>query len=146
MVTNSWRMTTNLRAQYLRDQGFLVFVLDNRGSARRGLAFEGAIKHHMGDLEVQDQVDGVRWLVEQGLADPAAGGHLRLELRRLYGRHVPDARARNLQGRGGRRAGDRLGRLRHALHRALHGHAAVEPGRRTETSRSCSTPASLPGG
>ena len=74
MVTNSWRMTTDLRAQYLREQGFLVFVLDNRGSARRGLAFEGAIKNHLGDLEVQDQVDGVRWLAEQGLADPARVG------------------------------------------------------------------------
>ena len=49
-------------------------MLDNRGSARRGLAFEGAIKHQMGQLEVDDQVDGVRWLVAQGLADPARVG------------------------------------------------------------------------
>jgi len=59
-----------MRVQYLRQQGFLVFMLDNRGSARRGLRFEGQIKNNMGDLEVQDQVDGVRWLVENGLADP----------------------------------------------------------------------------
>jgi dipeptidyl-peptidase-4 len=70
LVTNSWTTTVNMRAQYLRQQGFLVFTLDNRGSARRGLAFEGAIKANMGDVEVQDQVDGVRWLVAQGLADP----------------------------------------------------------------------------
>jgi dipeptidyl-peptidase 4 len=69
MVTNDWRMTAAMRAQYLRRLGFLVFVLDNRGSARRGLAFEGAIRRDMGHLEVEDQVDGVRWLVEQGLAD-----------------------------------------------------------------------------
>jgi len=74
MVTHSWRMTTDLRAQYLRQQGFLVFVLDNRGSARRGLKFEGAIKHNMGDLEVRDQVDGVRWLVQERLADPKRVG------------------------------------------------------------------------
>ncbi len=59
-----------MRAQYLASRGFLVFKLDNRGSARRGLAFEGALRHNMGDVEVQDQVDGVRWLVDQGLADP----------------------------------------------------------------------------
>ena len=59
-----------MRAQYLRSLGYLIFVLDNRGSARRGLAFEGTIKHDMGHFEVQDQVDGVRWLVEQGLTDP----------------------------------------------------------------------------
>jgi dipeptidyl-peptidase-4 len=70
LVIDGWRMTASMRAQYLRSLGFLVFVLDNRGSARRGLAFEGAIKNDMGHLEVQDQVDGVRWLVECGLADP----------------------------------------------------------------------------
>jgi dipeptidyl-peptidase-4 len=74
MVTNQWRLTAALDLQYLRNQGFLVFRLDNRGSARRGLAFESAIKHHFGGVEVDDQVDGVRWLVEQGLADPQRVG------------------------------------------------------------------------
>ncbi|MBN1876771.1 MAG: S9 family peptidase [Anaerolineae bacterium] len=74
MVTHRWLMAADMRAQYLRSLGFLVFRLDNRGSARRGLAFEGAVKHNLGDLEVQDQVDGVRWLVEQGLADPERVG------------------------------------------------------------------------
>jgi dipeptidyl-peptidase-4 len=70
LVVNGWDFTVNMRAQYLSELGFLVWVLDNRGSARRGLDFEGAIKHDMGHFEVEDQVDGVRWLVEQGLADP----------------------------------------------------------------------------
>jgi dipeptidyl-peptidase-4 len=69
-VTDSWGMTVDLRAQYLRDNGYLVFKLDNRGSARRGLAFEGALRHDMGNVEVQDQVAGVEWLVAQGLTDP----------------------------------------------------------------------------
>jgi dipeptidyl-peptidase-4 len=73
-VSQSWGMTVDMRAQALRDRGYLVFKLDNRGSARRGLAFEGAIKHNMGDLEVKDQADGVRYLVEQGLTDPARVG------------------------------------------------------------------------
>lgn len=73
-VTNSWLLTVDMRAQYLAGQGFLVFKLDNRGSAGRGLAFEAPIKHNMGDVEVRDQVDGVRWLVDQGLADPARVG------------------------------------------------------------------------
>ncbi|MCA9901237.1 MAG: S9 family peptidase [Ardenticatenaceae bacterium] len=73
-VTNSWGLTVDMRAQYLASQGFLVFKLDNQGSARRGLAFEAPIKHNMGDVEVADQVDGVRWLVAQGLADPARVG------------------------------------------------------------------------
>ncbi|MCP5095936.1 MAG: S9 family peptidase [Chloroflexi bacterium] len=69
-VTNSWGLTVDMRAQYLSQQGFIVIKVDNRGSARRGLAFEGALKHDMGNIEVQDQVDGVRWLVEKGMTDP----------------------------------------------------------------------------
>jgi dipeptidyl-peptidase-4 len=46
-----------------------VFKLDNRGSARRGLAFEGYIKNCMGTVEVTDQVSGINWLVSQGLTD-----------------------------------------------------------------------------
>ena len=70
VVNNHWSMTCAMRSQYLRSLGYLVFCLDNRGSARRGLEFEGVIKHNMGDVEVRDQVDGVRWLIDNGLADP----------------------------------------------------------------------------
>jgi dipeptidyl-peptidase-4 len=73
-VTHSWEQTVDMRAQYLRQQGYLVFELDNRGSARRGLAFEGAIKHDLGNIEVQDQVAGVNWLVAQGFTDPKRVG------------------------------------------------------------------------
>lgn len=69
-VDNSWKMTASMRAQYLRSLGFLVFVLDNRGSARRGLAFESGVHHHLGSMEVQDQIDGVNWLIQRKLADP----------------------------------------------------------------------------
>ncbi len=70
VVNNHWAMTCAMRSQYLRSLGYLVFCLDNRGSARRGLEFEGVIRHNMGDVEVRDQVDGVRWLIDNGLADP----------------------------------------------------------------------------
>ena len=68
-VTNSWGLTVDMRAQYLAQQGFLVFKLDNRGSARRGIAFESGLKWRMGSIEVRDQVDGVRWLAAQGWTD-----------------------------------------------------------------------------
>ena len=74
MIANSWEPTIYMRDQYLRNLGFLVFVLDNRGSARRGLDFEAAIKGGLGHVEVEDQVDGVRWLVAMGLADPERVG------------------------------------------------------------------------
>lgn len=74
-ITNSWgRMTANLNLQYLHAMGFLIFGLDNRGSARRGLRFESAVARQFGRAEVDDQVDGVRWLVAQGLTDPRRVG------------------------------------------------------------------------
>ncbi len=73
-VMQAWRSTVNMRAQYLASLGFLVFSLDNQGSANRGLEFESAIRWDMGHAEVDDQVDGVRWLIEAGLADPGRVG------------------------------------------------------------------------
>ncbi len=70
MVTRSWGVTVALRAQYLRSQGFCVAVVDNRGSTDRGLAFEGHLRHHMGTVEVDDQVALVRSLVDAGITDP----------------------------------------------------------------------------
>jgi dipeptidyl-peptidase-4 len=74
LAVNGWGLTAAMRAQYLRAQGFLVAVCDNRGSARRGLAFEGVLRGRLGQVEVDDQVDFVRWLTGQGLADPARVG------------------------------------------------------------------------
>ncbi len=61
---DEWSSTVDLRAQYLAQRGFVVFKLDNRGSANRGLAFEAPLYLAMGDPEVADQVAGVRWLGE----------------------------------------------------------------------------------
>jgi dipeptidyl-peptidase-4 len=69
LVTDSWARTVALRAQHLRSLGYLVVSVDNRGSWGRGLAFEGAVRHDLGTLEVQDQVDALRALAEQGLVD-----------------------------------------------------------------------------
>lgn len=73
-VVDAWGTTVDMRAQALRSRGYLVVKIDNRGSARRGLAFEGAIRHDLGHLELDDQVDGVRWLADQGLVDPKRVG------------------------------------------------------------------------
>ncbi len=73
-VVNHWQLCASMQEQYLASLGFLVFRLDNRGSARRGLSFEGVIRQRMGQVEVQDQVDGVRHLVAHGLADPQRVG------------------------------------------------------------------------
>ncbi len=63
-VADDWSMTIDLRAQYLAQQGYVVLKVDNRGSANRGLAFEGHLHRDMGGVEVEDQVAAVRWLGE----------------------------------------------------------------------------------
>ncbi|HZU74545.1 MAG TPA: DPP IV N-terminal domain-containing protein [Acidimicrobiales bacterium] len=73
-VVDDWAMTANLRAQYLRSLGFCVLVLDNRGSARRGVAFEAAIAKDMGNVEVSDQASAVEWAVAAGLTEAGRVG------------------------------------------------------------------------
>ena len=69
LVQDAWAYAVDLRAQYLAKQGFLVMRVDNRGSSRRGHLFEKTIYRRMGTIEVEDQVDGVRWAQSQGLVD-----------------------------------------------------------------------------
>ncbi|MEL6259067.1 MAG: S9 family peptidase, partial [Pseudomonadota bacterium] len=55
--------------QYLSRQGYIVFRLDNRGSANRGKAFEDVIYRRTGGPEVRDQLVGVDWLKAQPFVD-----------------------------------------------------------------------------
>nr|WP_310038442.1 S9 family peptidase [Sphingomonas sp. BE123] len=48
--------------QYLVDRGYVWFVLDNRGAANRGKAFEDHLYQAMGGVEVEDQLAGAAYL------------------------------------------------------------------------------------
>lgn len=60
-VTRSWGRDT-LFCQFMAQQGYAVFTLDNRGSHYRGKRFEEPIYEAMGSVEVADQVEGVKFL------------------------------------------------------------------------------------
>lgn len=60
-VTNSWS-SKDLYFQYLVQQGYLVFQLDNRGSENRGKAFEDPIFGKLAAVELEDQKTGVDYL------------------------------------------------------------------------------------
>lgn len=62
MITNSWLDGANLWMHWMANQGYLVFTLDNRGSAERGFAFESAIHRQLGTVEMEDQLAGVEYL------------------------------------------------------------------------------------
>lgn len=70
VVNNRWDPRWGLILKYFAQTGFLVFSLDNRGSDRRGTAFENPIFRNMGGIEVSDQVLGAKWLATQAYVDP----------------------------------------------------------------------------
>ena len=55
--------------QYLAQRGYVVFSIDNRGTPRRGAAFGGALYGKQGTVEVEDQLEGVKWLKAQPWVD-----------------------------------------------------------------------------
>lgn len=59
-VTNKWHGVDMF--QYMVQQGYIVFQLDNRGSNYRGTDFEFDIYQHLGEVEVADQIEGVKFL------------------------------------------------------------------------------------
>jgi dipeptidyl-peptidase 4 len=61
-------------AQLLVDEGYVVFRLDNRGMANRGVAFEAHIHLRMGGVEVRDQAAGAEFLRALPYVDPGRIG------------------------------------------------------------------------
>jgi dipeptidyl-peptidase-4 len=69
-VEGSWdAMVLYPTRHYLAQAGATVIVVDNRGSAYRGMAFESAIHGRLGWNEVADQAAAVRQLAARGLLD-----------------------------------------------------------------------------
>jgi len=62
LITNSWLDGASLWMYWLAEQGYLVFTVDNRGSAERGVAFESQIHRQLGTVEIEDQLSGVEYL------------------------------------------------------------------------------------
>ena len=60
--------------QYMAQQGYVVFTVDNRGTPRRGTDFGGALYGKQGTVEVDDQRQGVAWLRAQPWVDGARIG------------------------------------------------------------------------
>ena len=61
-VDARWHYSSRSWETYMAQRGYLLFILDNRGSENRGKAFEQATFRHLGDHEVEDQMKGVDFL------------------------------------------------------------------------------------
>ena len=61
-VEASWHYASRSWETYMAQNGYILFILDNRGSCDRGLAFEQATFRQLGQIEMQDQMKGVEYL------------------------------------------------------------------------------------
>ena len=61
-VEASWHWYSRSWETYMAQKGYIVFILDNRGSENRGLDFEQATWHKLGKVEMLDQMKGVDYL------------------------------------------------------------------------------------
>ncbi|HEY1424766.1 MAG TPA: S9 family peptidase [Candidatus Acidoferrum sp.] len=86
VVMKQWGGATFLWHQLMAQKGFVIFALDNRGSAGRGHLFEEPIHFRFGAQEMSDQRDGAAWLKGQPWVDSSRigiwgwsyGGHMTL--------------------------------------------------------------------
>ena len=61
-VQASWHWASRPWETYMAQKGYIVFIVDNRGSQHRGRDFEQATFHQLGQIEMQDQMKGVDYL------------------------------------------------------------------------------------
>lgn len=61
-VDARWHWGSRSWETYMAQNGYLLFIVDNRGSENRGKAFEQATFRRLGEVEMQDQMQGVAFL------------------------------------------------------------------------------------
>ncbi len=62
LIDNSWLGGASLWDFYMAQEGYILFSLDNRGSSNRGFDFESEVFRKLGQLEMKDQMEGVKFL------------------------------------------------------------------------------------
>lgn len=73
-VTASWHYASRGWETYMAQKGYLLFILDNRGSSDRGRDFEQATFRHLGVEEMKDQLKGVEYLKSLAYVDTTRMG------------------------------------------------------------------------
>lgn len=69
MVKNTWQAELRRWEMYMAQHGYVVFVMDNRGTSNRGAAYEKAIHKECGQAEMADQMEGIKFLKSQSWVD-----------------------------------------------------------------------------
>ncbi|HSV75235.1 MAG TPA: DPP IV N-terminal domain-containing protein [Chthonomonadales bacterium] len=74
VVMDAWGGKGGLWHQMLAQRGYIVFLVDNRGTGGRGRQFRKCTYRRLGHWEVHDQVEGARYLQSLPCVDPARIG------------------------------------------------------------------------
>ena len=74
MVQDTWLAGIRPLEMYWAQHGYVVYVQDNRGTSNRGAAFEKAINRACGQVEMQDQMAGIRTLLQEPWIDASRVG------------------------------------------------------------------------
>ena len=74
MVQDSWLGNIRMWEMLMAQKGYIVYVQDNRGTSNRGAAFEKAINRQCGKVEMEDQMVGIRRLLELPYVDSGRVG------------------------------------------------------------------------
>ena len=69
MVQNTYLAQLRRWEMYMAQRGYVVFVMDNRGTSNRGAEFEKAIYGQCGQAEMADQMAGMKWLMSHEWGD-----------------------------------------------------------------------------
>lgn len=62
LITNRWFAGARGWLHYMAASGYIVFTVDSRGSGNRGLAFEQSTFRQLSKVEIEDQLEGVKYL------------------------------------------------------------------------------------
>ncbi|MBR6285248.1 MAG: DPP IV N-terminal domain-containing protein [Muribaculaceae bacterium] len=68
-VDARWHYASRSWETYMAQRGYVLFILDNRGSENRGRDFEQATFRQLGQVEMRDQMRGVDFLKSQAWVD-----------------------------------------------------------------------------
>ncbi|MGH8373361.1 MAG: DPP IV N-terminal domain-containing protein [Gammaproteobacteria bacterium] len=70
VVRDAWGGNRALFEQLLARDGFIIFATDNRAATYFSHRDQALVKHHLGELALQDQLAAVKWLKSRDYVDP----------------------------------------------------------------------------
>ena len=69
LVRNSFQAQLRRWEMYMAQRGYVVFVMDNRGTLYQGAEYEKVIHRQCGKAEMEDQMAGLEWLLSHKWTD-----------------------------------------------------------------------------